>query len=166
VRRALLFSLAALFVSGCATSRVRTDQAASVAPRLAVERFLQAANARDLVSMSRIFGTTSGPIGDTGSAFGCFWKKISVIVGGDSCVKWREVELRMDVIAEILLHEDYRITSEESVAGRDVRTIRLGVTLVLSDGRSIPDIGFTLVPAGDSRWFLQEIELAKITNSG
>lgn len=116
--------------------------------------------------MSRIFGTTSGPIGDTGSTFGCFWKKISVIVGGDSCVKWRDVELRMDVISEILRHEDYRITSERSVAGRDVRTIRLGVTLVKSDGRRIPDVGFTLVPAGGSRWLLQEIELVKITNSG
>ncbi|MFV2006241.1 MAG: hypothetical protein ACC667_02285 [Longimicrobiales bacterium] len=166
MRRVLLLSLAALLVSGCASSRVRTNQPASVAPQLAVERFLQAVNARDLVSMSRIFGTTSGPIGDTGSTFGCFWKKISVIVGGDSCVKWRDVELRMDVISEILSHEDYRITSERSVAGRDVRTIRLGVTLVKSGGRRIPDVGFTLVPAGGSRWFLQEIELVKITNSG
>ncbi|GMR12359.1 MAG: hypothetical protein BMS9Abin29_0548 [Gemmatimonadota bacterium] len=166
MRRVLLLLLAALLVSGCASSRVRTNQASAVAPQLVVERFLQAVTSRDLVSMSRLFGTPSGPIGDTGSSFGCFWKKISVIVGGDSCVKWRDVELRMDVIAEILRHNDYRITSERRIAGRDVQTVRLGVELKMTDGRIVPDIGFTLVPAGDARWLLQEIELAKITNSG
>lgn len=165
MRRALILSLAALLVSGCASSRVRTSQAASVAPQLVVERFLQAVNTRDLVVMSRLFGTSSGPIGDTGSSFGCFWKKISIIVGGHSCRKWRDVELRMDVIAEILRHQDYRITSERRVAGRDVETIRLGVNLEISGRSMVPDVGFTLVPAGGARWLLQEIELVKVTSS-
>lgn len=164
MKRALLLSLAALLISGCASSRVRSNQASAFAPPLVVERFLQAVNTRDLVSMSRLFGTKNGPIADTGSSFGCFWKKISVIVGGHSCVKWRDVELRMDVIAEILRHEDYRITSERRVAGRDVETVRLGVTLEIDARRTIPDVGFTLVPAGGARWLLQEIELGKITN--
>lgn len=165
MKRALLLALAALLLTGCATSRVRTNQASAVAPQLVVERFLQAVNARDLVTMSRLFGTKSGPIGDTGSSFGCFWKKISIIVGGHSCVNWQEVELRMDVIAEILRHEDYRIMSESRVAGRDVETIRLGVTLEIRGRNRIPNVGFTLVPGGKGLWFLQEIELAKVTNT-
>lgn len=165
MKRALLLSLAALLVSGCASSRVRTNPASAFAPPLVVERFLQAVNTRDLVTMSRLFGTKSGPIGDTGSSFGCFWKKISVIVGGHSCVQWRDVELRMDVIAEILRHEDYRITSERRIAGRDVETIRLGVTLEIRGRSRVPDVGFFLVPVGGTRWLLQEIELVKITNS-
>ncbi len=164
MRRALILSLAALLVSGCASGRVRTDQASGVVPQLLVERFLQAVNRRDLVSMSRMFGTSGGPIGDTGSSFGCFWKRIGTLFGGDSCRKWQEVELQMDLIAEILRHEDYRITSERSVAGRDVQTIRLSVALEIRVGRTIPDVGFTLVSAGGARWLLQEIELAKITN--
>ena len=58
VRRVLLLSLATLLVSGCASSRVGRNEAASIAPQLSVERFLQAVNTRDLVSMSRLFGTS------------------------------------------------------------------------------------------------------------
>ena len=164
VRRVLLLSLAALCVSGCASSRIGGGGAASIAPQLSVERFLQAVNTRDLVSMSRLFGTSSGPMGDTGSSFGCFWKRIGTLFGGDSCRKWREVELQMDVLAEILRHEDYRIMSERRVAGREVETIRLGVNLVINSRRTVQDVGFMLVPAGDSRWLVQEIEVLKITN--
>ncbi len=165
MRRALLLLLAALLVSGCASSRVRTNPASAIAPQLVVERFLQAVNARDLVAMSRLFGTSGGPIGDTGSSFGCFWKRIGTLFGGDSCRKWQEVELQMDVIAEILRHEDYRITSERRVAGRNVETIRLGVALEIGGRRPVPDVGFLLVPAGGPRWLLQEIELVKITST-
>ncbi len=164
MRRAIIFSLAALLVSGCASGRPRTNQASAVAPQLVVERFLQAVNTRDLVSMSRLFGTRGGPIGDTGSSFGCFWKRIGTLFGGDSCRKWQDVELQMDVISDILRHEDYRIMSERRIAGRDVQTIRLGVALEISRGSTIRDVGFTLASAGGTRWLLQEIELAKITS--
>ena len=72
---------------------------AAVAPSLSVESFLQAANTRYLPAMARLFGTKDGPMADTGSSFGCFWKKIGAAFGGDSCVKWSDVELRMDAIA-------------------------------------------------------------------
>ena len=165
MRRVLLLSLAALLVSGCASSRVSSDGGFDVAPQLSVERFLQAANSRDLVSMSRLFGTTSGPIGDTGSSFGCFWKRIGTLFGGDSCRKWRDVEVQMDLISQILTHEDYRIASEQRVAGRDVETIRLGVNFTINRTRSVPDVGFVLVRSGDSNWLVLEIDLAKITNT-
>ena len=71
----------------------------------------------------------------------------------------------MDVIAEILRHQDYRIMSESRVAGRDVETIRLGVALEIRGRNRIPNVGFTLVPGGKGLWFLQEIELARVTNT-
>ena len=165
MRRALILSLVALFVSGCASSRVNSEGSFGVAPQLSVERFLQAANSRDFVAMSRLFGTSDGPVGDTGSSFGCFWKKVVFIFGADSCVKWRDVELRMDAISQILRHEDYRIVSEQRVAGREVETIRLGVALTINPTRLVPDVGFLMVRSGDSNWLVQEIELEKITNT-
>lgn len=164
MRRVLFFSLAMLLVSGCSTSRVSRGAATAVAPQLSVERFLQAANSRDLQSMARLFGTKGGPIGDTGSSFGCFWKRIGTLFGGDSCLKWQDVELRMNIIAQVLAHEDYRIVGEERVAGRNVETTRLGVNLTIN-GRMIRDVGFTVVRAGEARWLVQAVELEKITNS-
>lgn len=91
----------------------------SIAPTLTAERFLQASNVRDLEEMSRLFGTYDGPIGDTGNAFGCFWKKLGSVFDGSSCRKWTEVELRMDLISSILQHQDYQAVSERMVSGAE-----------------------------------------------
>ena len=72
---------------GCTSTTVTNNPIAAVAPSLSVESFLQAANTRDLRAMGRLFGTPDGPMGDTGSAFGCFWKKIGAAFGGQSCLK-------------------------------------------------------------------------------
>jgi hypothetical protein len=163
--RALVIGISLLVLGGCTSRTASSAPAAAVAPQLSVERFLQAVNARDLPAMSKIFGTAKGPIGDTGSSFGCFWKKIGAAFGGRSCSKWTEVELRMDAIAQILGHENYRLSSEISVAGRRNRTIRVGVDLELPDGRSADDVGFVVVLAGEGRWFIERIELDKVTGS-
>ena len=85
---------------GACTSRTNVSPAPlPVAPALTVERFLQAANTRDLETMSRLFGTDDGPIEDR--------------------TRREEVELRMDVIAEILQHDDYEIISERRVPGAE-----------------------------------------------
>ena len=138
---------------------------AAVAPSLSVESFLQAANTRDLPAMARLFGTKDGPMADTGSSFGCFWKKIGAAFGGDSCVKWSDVELRMDAIAGILRHQDYRIASERTVAGMQVATERIGVDMSFGRGRDVSNVGFTVVLASGDRWLIQLIELEKITGS-
>ena len=84
-RLPILFVL--LMSAGACTSQTVVNQSQlPVAPALTVERFLQAANTRDLETMSRLFGNNNGPIGDSGSM--------------------AEVELRMNVIAESLKHED------------------------------------------------------------
>ncbi len=135
--------------AGACTTRAVVDQSQpQVAPALMVERFLQAANTRDLETMSRLFGTDDGPIGDSGSR--------------------QEVELRMDLIAEILQHADYQITSERRVPGTDFPSIRVGVDISIVTPRGttmVRDVGFTVVLESTSRWLVNVIELVKITGA-
>ena len=132
--------------AGACTSRMVVNQPQlPIASALMVERFLQAANARDLETMSRLFGTHDGPIGDRRSR--------------------EEVKLRMNVIAEILQHDDYEIISERSVPGAEFPSRRVGVDLVLPGGTTVRDVGFTLVLESDDRWLINVIEVMKITQA-
>ena len=115
--------------------------------------------------MARLFGTHDGPVEDTGSSFGCFWKKIGAAFGGQSCLDWADVELRMDAIAGILRHEDYRMASERAVAGVEHQTTRIGVDILFGRARTVRDVGFTVVLASGDRWLIEVIELEKVTGS-
>ena len=116
------------------------DEMAGMAPILSVERFLQAANARDLEAMRRLFGTYEGPI------------------TGDQ----QELELRMSVIAEILRHEDYRIVGEQREPGREHPTTRVMVTIT-KDGSQIPDVPFLVVQTTSGGWLIEQVDLERIT---
>ena len=146
-RLPILFLL--LTSAGACTSRTVVNQSqVQVAPALTVERFLQAANTRDLQTMSRLFGTDDGPIGDRGSR--------------------QEVELRMDLIAEILQHADYQIMSERRVPGTESPSIRVGVHILIVTPRGttmVRDVGFTVVLESTSRWLVNVIELVKVTGA-
>lgn len=164
MKRALLFSLIVL-TSACATTRIERDPMASVAPAMSVEAFLQAANANDYQSMAELFGTPDGPVANTGSTFGCAFKKMGSWFGlGDSCTKRYEVELRMSAIAHLLRHEDYRLSEAGMVPGRPTPTRRVAVNLT-QDGREIAGVPFTVVRSGDDRWLVQEIGLETITSA-
>ncbi len=146
-RLPILFLLLAS-VSACSSRPSVNRGALPVAPALTVERFLQAANTRDLATMSRLFGTDDGPIGDTGSR--------------------QEVELRMDLIAEILQHTDYQIMSESRVPGTESPSIRVGVDILIVTPRGttmVRDVGFTVVLESPNRWLINVIELVKITGA-
>jgi len=128
---------------------------------LSVESFLQAANARDIAAMGRLFGTTGGPINDTGSTLGCAFKKIGSWFGGMSCVKRRDVEIRLDAIAEVLRHEDYKIEREQGVAGRlDVAT-RVFVNLLIN-GEWVMEVPFVVVRTSSGQWLVEEVDLARV----
>lgn len=165
MKKTFLMASACLMLAACVTRVVGPDPMAGVGSSVAVERFLQAANGQDLAGMARIFGTVGGPIIDTGSTFGCAFKKIgSWFRLSDACVSYQEVELRMYSIAQLLRHVDYRIVSESDVPGRVDRTTRIGVDLVRVGGQRVADVGFLVVRAGgDGHWLIQEIELEKIT---
>ena len=132
-------------------------------PTLSVERFLNAANTRDLDAMMRLFGTAEGPIGDTGTTFGCAFKRMGSWVGlGDRCQSRQTVELRMDAIARIIRHQDYRIGGEERVAGRKSPTTQVTVDLDLGP-RRVTGVPFVVVQAGRGNWLIQEIALQRLT---
>ena len=150
----------AFVVSGC-TTVVRQGPGAGVVAQLSLERFLQAANARDLEGMARLFGTEQGASWDTGSTFGCAFKKIGSWFGGRSCVKKRDVEVRMDAIARILTHQDYRITREEAVAGRSSRATRIFVDFTVNDQR-VTDVPFVVVRNGGGQWLVETVGLERM----
>ena len=151
----------ALLPAACTTQVIQGGGAAAVAPQLSVERFLQASNSRDLYAMGRLFGTQDGPMGDTGSTFGCMFKKIGSWFGGQSCRTRQEVEIQMSAISSILIHENYRIVREEMVAGRDAPTTRVLVDLTVR-GQSVSAVPFVVVRAGEGRWLVQEVDLERV----
>ncbi len=143
MKRLPILCLLLTSAGACTSQTVVRQSQFTVAPALTVERFLQAANARDLETMSRLFGTHDGPIADRGSR--------------------EEVELRMDVIAEILQHNDYEIISERRVPGAETRSIRVGVDMTFRNGTIVRDVGFTVVLESADRWLVNVIEVVKIT---
>jgi len=163
VRRQLILAALLLSTVACASSTTGDDQMAAVAPMLSVERFLQAANARDLDAMARLFGTSSGPVADTGGTLGCAFKKMGSWIGlGRACSTRQEVELRMDAIARILQHQDYRIVDESRVAGRTAPTRRIGVDLTFPD-TTLSDVPFFVVESSEGRWLVEQIDLERVT---
>ena len=151
-----------VLMQACATSTGRVNPATAIEPQLSVERFLQAANQRDLDSMGRLFGTAEGPLGETGSTLGCAFKKIGSWFGGQACRTRQEVELRMDAIASILRHRDYTVTQQQMVAGRERPTTRVLVDLEVERNRIVRGVPFVVVHAHDGRWFVQEIDLQRV----
>ena len=111
-----------------------------------VERFLQAANTRNLGTMSRLFGTEDGPFGDRRSRI--------------------DVELQMDALAGILRHDGYEIISERKVAGAKAPSTRFGVDVLLPGGvTTVRDVGFTVVLESPNRWLINLIDVEKITQT-
>lgn len=161
--RTLKLSLLTLVFSQAACTQVVVENPAAVlGAQLSVERFLQAANQRDVQAMGRLFGTSEGAALDTGGTVGCAFKKIGSAFGGDSCVKRQEVEIRMDAIASILEHEDYRIGREERVAGRTNPATRVYVDMTTGQGRSVKNVPFVVVQDGGGRWLIENVDLQRV----
>ncbi len=147
MRRLPIWVLIVILAGACTrqtvVSQPQSQSQFQLAPALAVERFLQAANTRDLGTMSRLFGNADGPIGDSRNR--------------------EEVELRMNVIAEILRHNDYEIVSEGRVPATARPNIRIGVDISISTCGTVRDVGFTVVQGSANRWLTNTIDLEKIT---
>ncbi len=146
MKRLPMWFLFAMSAGACTSRAVVSQPQFQLAPVLTVERFMQAANTRDLATMSRLFGTDDGAIGDTGRS--------------------EDIELRMDVIAEILQHDDYEIVSERMVPGATVPSRRVSVDILVPQGVMVRDVGFILVLESPNRWLINVIELVKITEAG
>jgi hypothetical protein len=160
--RRLVPAVLTLLVSAGCTSQSRPAAVAPVAAQLSVERFLQAANQRDVEAMGRLFGTADGSLMDTGSTFTCFFKKIGSWLGGTACAKRTDVELRMDAIASIIRHVDYRIVREEPVAGRVSPTRRVIVDMSMPQNRRVSGAPFVVVQTREGRWLVEQVPLEQV----
>jgi len=165
IRLLSALAVTSVSVAACTTTYVLPSEAAPVAAQLSVERFLQAANQRDVQAMGNLFGTEKGPVMDTGSPLGCAFKKIGSLFGGRSCVKKTDVEIRMDAIASILAHQDYRIVREDRVPGRQAPTTRVLVDLTVQ-GAPVRGVPFVVVQSDEGRWLVQEVDLARVMELG
>ncbi|TVP75343.1 MAG: hypothetical protein EA352_08505 [Gemmatimonadales bacterium] len=161
----VLLALSLGFLAGCASSGAPQSGMAANQAMVSVERFLQAANSSDLEAMANVFGTAAGPVADrTGNPLSCGLRRLgSWVRVANRCTKWTDIELWMSSIASIIRHDDARIQSESSVPGRENRTVRVGVDLQIGD-RTIPDVAFVVVQARRGAWFVEEIDLERITS--
>ena len=126
-----------------------------------VAEFLNAAGRRDHAAMAARFGSGGGPIGETGGALGCAFRRVGSWIGlGDRCLKRAEVELRMDVIAAVLAYESYRVGAEEGVVGRGRAAVRIEVEVV-TGGRGVV-VPFVVIRADDGRWLVEEVGLGEL----
>ena len=148
VKRLSIWFLLLTSAGACSSQTVVNQPQLGVTPALTVERFLQAVNARDLETMARLFGDDDGPIGDGG--------------------RRTEVELRMDLLAEILQHDNYEIVSERRVPGAETLSRRVGVDMDILIPRgttTVRDVGFTVVLESPDRWLVNLIDVTKITEA-
>jgi len=158
----LFVLLLAAVATACTTVVQAPPATASLGAQLSVERFLQAANEHDVVSMGNIFGTADGAAMDTGGTFGCMFKKMGSWFGGEACQSKLTVEIRMDAIASILEHRDYRVVGESRVAGRTSPTTRILVDMTTDDGVSVQGVPFVVVQTGKGQWLIEEVDLERI----
>ncbi|MBX6364186.1 MAG: hypothetical protein IRZ00_09990 [Gemmatimonadetes bacterium] len=131
--------LAAALVLGCAHRTLEPSSAIvpGIAPRLAVEQFLRAANDNDLVTMGRLFGTRNGSVAERDDR--------------------KEVEQRMFALASLLRHQDYEIQGQSVVPGRIGEAVRINVRLQLADGA--PVVPFTVVQSKKGAWLVEQIDI-------
>lgn len=170
MRSIVRIALLTLLAAGCAAQsgsdgrqggqRAAGAAASGVEPALAVERFLQAANAivqsadqdtgdleylaGELRTMARLFGTPDGSILNQYSE--------------------AEVEERMFALASLLRHDDYSLAGRRIVPGRTREAVQIVVRLSTRQGQvAVP---FTVVQAGSDGWLIEQIDVEPITSGG
>lgn len=144
LRALILISGLLIVAAGC---RSQQSQPAlrgphtGMAPALVVERFLNAANAVDLDTMSRLFGTRDGSILNRDPR--------------------PEVEARMYALSSILRHKNYKFEGEDIVPGRIGEAVKLIFRLELENREvSVP---FVVVQTRKDGWMIEEIGIERVT---
>lgn len=143
-RRSLIAVLAATVAACGGEPASRTPAAQSPGPALVVERFLQAANANDLETMTQLFGTSDRNI---------------VALEGRT-----RAEERMYVLASLLRHDDWSIRGQQTVPGRITDAIELEVRVVKGDESAV--VPFLVVRRKGDGWIIEEIGVEPLTTIG
>ena len=153
---------AGLLAAGCAAHSPLPPTVEESGPLRVAERFLGAANRRDLDALAHAFGTHRGPIAETGGGLGCGLRRLASWLGAaDRCPTRQEVELRMHAIAAVLRHDGYEVISAEQVPGRYRPVTRISIEVRRGE-RIHRDVGL-LVIRTSSGWLVESVELEKIT---
>ncbi len=96
---------------------------------------------RDYVSMGWVFGTTEGPIAQRDPL--------------------PEVEQRMYVLADLLIHDGFEVAGGAPVPGRTGTAITYDVTVRRGD-RTFR-VPFTAVRGPRDRWFVEQLNVEAVT---
>jgi hypothetical protein len=68
----------------------------------------------------------------------------------------------MDAIASILAHTDYRIVTEQRVAGRTVPATRVLVNMTTIQGVAVSNVPFVVVRSDEGRWLVENVDLQRV----
>lgn len=140
MKRAFGLVAVALAVA-CSSGAEVPPASASPGPVLAVERFLQAANANDLATMTELFGTED---------------KTIVELEGRSTA-----EQRMYVLASLLRHDDFTIQGQETVPGRLRDATELQVELTKGESRIL--VPHLVVRKKGGGWIIERVDVEALT---
>lgn len=135
----LLLALTACGGGGGQGGHLRSNPGGT-APAVTVEQFLRLAAQKQYADMGYIFGTREGPV-----------------AGRDPAP---EVERRMYAIAAVLEHQRFSIRDSSPVPGSP-QTMQVSVELEHRGRKS--QVPFTVVRGPGERWFVETIDLEKVT---
>ena len=137
-------ALAVTFLAAaCSSGGGGVPAVGSPGPALVVERFLQAANANDLATMTQLFGTRDRTI--------------------DELDGRQKAEQRMYVLATLLRHDDYRILGQEAVPGRLRNATELQVRL--RQGNREVVVPYVVVRKENGGWIIERIDIEQLTQT-
>jgi hypothetical protein len=143
----LVLALVLAPTAGAAQTMARSEGGNAAQPTIAtslvIEQFLRAANAKDIDTMARLFGTRDGSI-----------------VQRD---KQKDVETRMLALAAILRHDDYAIEETDIVPGRRGEATQVMVRMTI--GKREVRVPYTLVRGPGKNWLVEQIDIEQITNT-
>ena len=108
---------------------------------LVVERFLQAANATDLDTMTKLFGTAEATIEELDGR--------------------QQAEQRMYLLARLLQHQDFTVQGQRAVPGRMREATELLVRLT-QNGETVV-VPHRVVRRTDGGWIIEFIDVTPLT---
>lgn len=128
-----------LLLAACSSGTQRNSgvTTGSVAPSMATEQFLRAANAGDLQAMSAQWGTKDGPARES--------------------MDRTQLEKRLTILACYFKHDSARVVGEASGTGghRDVR-------IELKKGNLVRQTTFYTVKGPGDRWYVENMDIASV----
>lgn len=111
------------------------------APSAAVEQLLRLAGRKQYLEMGYVFGTAQGPVALRDAP--------------------RDVERRMYGMAAVLENDRFTILDESPIPGTVGQGVRL--TVQLRKGDRTFDVPFTTVRGPGERWFVEMVDLERVT---